>query len=294
MVDVKSIEIREARIEDISQLLDLLNSQYNNKFNQEYFEWQYFNSSNDNKMFCAEMGARIVGMFGVLKKELNNGLIGLQASDMLLTENYRGHNIFSKLADYAFDSFKEKDFLFVIPNLNGKNAIEKNSKWETLFKINEWQLNINEFRFLPSWDKPNSSAAVYSFNYPESTLDWRFNQNPLYNYKRIDLASEKFSYVKRYEDPVTRRSYIDIVFFSDDNIQFEELVGLIKGLTKTEKKEVILSTWALPGTNLAKHLPNLGFTEISKERYFCLYSYSDKNLSNSGSWNIYQADTEFY
>lgn len=290
------ISIRDAKSEDAPAILNLLNHQYNNKFNQEYICWQYFGNE-DNKLSCLVNGDEIIGMFGVLKKELTNGLIGLQASDMLIKEGYRGYGIFNKLADYAFHRYPKKDFLFVLPNLNGRNAIEKKLKWDTLFRIDEWQLTTNEFECnsTVSGENRNPKSAL-SFKYSELTLKWRFELNPLYVYKKIYLTPDEFAYIKNYKDPLNNKHYVDIVYFSSDNIQFSDLGKLIREIKRSNTAEINITTWALPGTVLSNILREMGFQAIKRERYFCISVCNELEIINNETqfWNLYQSDTEFY
>lgn len=296
MVKIDSdIYIRDAKSGDAPALLKLLNQQYYNKFNLEYIHWQYFDNEN-NKLSCLVNGDEIIGMFGVLKKDLTNGLIGLQASDMLIQEGYRGHGIFKNLADYAFQRYSKKDFLFVLPNLNGKNAVEKKLNWKTLFRIDEWQLTGKNFKIdSPEFENGNSKSGI-SFKYSESTIKWRFFDNPLYTYKKIDLAHDEFVFIKNYEDLLNNKLYVDIVFFSSDNIQFSDLGKLITEIKRSNSAEINITTWALPGTVLSNTLQEMGFQAIRRERYFCISVCNELEIINNETqfWNLYQSDTEFY
>jgi len=132
---------------------------------------------------------------------------------MLVEKAYRKQALFRQIAEYAFNCFEKKDFLFVLPNFAGKSAVERNLNWKTLFKINEWQLDSNDFhkeKFIKTSTEENS---FFSFKYAAGTLAWRFNQNPLYDYKKRVFSSGEYAYIKKYEDTLNKKSYIDIVFF---------------------------------------------------------------------------------
>jgi len=295
MVIKQKTVIRQATREDVPQLTRLLNLQYRNKFNEEYIYWQYFNSVNENTIFCLEVDGTIGGMFGVLPKMLSNGMIGLQAADMLISKEFRGKGLFSEIASSAFSFFSNKDFCFVLPNLKGKTAVEKSLEWDTVCKINEWQLDLTQYKNVSAGGKePAYSGRLLRFQYSDETFQWRF-QNPLYKYDKRLFQDNNYAYVKTFFDALNEQEFLDIVYTSSDSISISTLTAFLSELQHHDK-HVVLSSWAMPGTNMAKNLSRLGFAEIERERYLCISGEEIivNQLKDPQRWDLLQSDTEFY
>jgi len=287
---------RTAKLNDIPQLLKLMNDQYARKKNENYFLWQYFNSIYPTVVICAEFEEKIIGMFGLQKRRLKNGLIGGQAIDMLIHPKYRNQGIFFKLGKIAFSFFDDLDFLFVLPNLNGKNAILKNFDFNDLLTIN------NLILFAANYNKTNIQldnnliTNIYEFDYTKQIQQWRFTNHPDYEYTKIKINEANHAFVKIFIDPVTYRKYGDIVYFeSYESFALHKLI--LKCCDSLFAENVsIITTWSLPDTSSTSILNEIGFTEMAQERYFCLkpIKSSAYELSNNNKWSIFQSDVEFF
>ena len=132
---IDPIVYRIAEESDIPQLVNLINSQYSRKKAAEYFRWQYFDSFYPSVVMCAFMEESVIGMFGLQKRKLSDGVNAGQAIDLLVDPAWRGKGVFAELGVHASGSFKDLDLLCVFPNLNGKNACEKSLHWKTIGKI---------------------------------------------------------------------------------------------------------------------------------------------------------------
>jgi len=54
----------------------------------------------------------------------------------------------------------------VLPNFAGKSAVERNLNWKTLFKINEWQLDSNDFHKRNSSKRQLKKILFFLLNMP--------------------------------------------------------------------------------------------------------------------------------
>jgi GNAT superfamily N-acetyltransferase len=289
----KFINIRNGTKDDIYQLVDLMNSQYSRKKNGEYFKWQFFNSPYNPVLIIAEIDKKIIGMFGLQKRKLNNGNLFGQAIDMLVSPEYRGKGIFNKMVNYALNQFTKLDAICVFPNLNGKNAVMKLG-WKNIAKINDMFLKdqISEQRR----DIEYQRSALIEFDFNESIKKWRFNNHPEHKYFYRVIDKNNFAVTKIFRDPITNCKYGDIVFIKyNDKSLLKNIYRRSVSFLYSKEAESI-TTWALPHTYEYKILIQLGFKQKIRERYFCLKVFNPKfnNLYNVNNWRLFQADAEIY
>lgn len=290
------MQFRTATPDDIPQLVELMNNQYARKKNEKYFFWQYFNSAYPTILYCAEVENKIIGMFGLQKRRLNNGLVCGQAIDMIIRSEYRGQGIFYKLAMAAFNYFDDFDFLFVLPNLNGKNAILKNLEFKNLASINNLVLNTGNY------NKTNFEICTHAinntckFDYTEKIFDWRFTNHPDYQYTRIKIDEMNYAFIKVFFDPITKNKYGDIVYFeSTETAELHKLI--VKCCDNLFSENIsLITTWSLPNDISHAVLKKIGFKDVIQERYFCLKTLKTDlcDINNINNWIIYQSDAEIY
>ena len=136
----ESLLFRPAKISDIEQLVNLMNSQYARKKNQDYFVWQYFQSYYPTTLMCAVNNDKVIAMLGMQQRILINGAKIAQLIDILVDKEWRGRGIFKQLAQKAIQDFNEVDLLCSFCNQNGKLACEKQMNFTTLAKIDQMSL----------------------------------------------------------------------------------------------------------------------------------------------------------
>lgn len=140
------MEIRLATRADISNLVILQNVQYARKQTPEYFEWQFFSSYYPTICVAAWDNSRLVGMFGVQKRILTDGIICGHLIDLLIDAKYRGQGIFSRLCDYATTCFPDLQALTVLANLSGKNACVKSLGMTNITKLDDLIVTPNSIQ----------------------------------------------------------------------------------------------------------------------------------------------------
>lgn len=297
-----SIHFRRAEKIDIPQLVALFNSQYVRKKGESYFLWQYFNSYYPTVLFCAFENGKLIGIFGLQKRLLNNGAKAGQAIDMLVSPEFRGKGIFKQLADHAVQCFQDVDLLCVFPNLNGKNAVEKSLGWETAGKIDsmcvkpQLIIDVSEGHCEPWGCERNQSLC--RFVYDEGIRKWRFGEHPDYTYHYISINKEAHAVTKIFTDPYDGRRFGDIVEFVCDLWNKSLLTDLFTKTCHYLKNQDVegITTWALPHTPLHGVVKKLGFSELIQERYFCIKVLNPqyKYLTDFSCWHLVQADSEIY
>jgi hypothetical protein len=298
---LKTINFRKATEEDIPQLVDLMNSEYSRKKNESYFLWQYFDSYYPTILMCAFDNRKLVGMFGLQKRMLENGINVGQAIDLLIAHDWRGKGIFNILGDKATNYFSDIDIFCVLPNLNGKIAVKKNFGWRTLAKVNSMYLYNEKTKDQEEFIKENNACKEREYNkfkYNTESRAWRFDNHPNYNYSYISIGTGELAITKVYQDPITGQKYGDIVDFECNLFDKKNLRELFLKASSHLKHQKIrgITTWALPYTPLRSAVESLGFTEVPQERYFCIKVLKPEyeNLYDLSKWHLVQADAEIY
>jgi len=291
------ITFKIASESDIPQMVDLMNSEYLRKKNESYFLWQYFKSVYPTISMCAFKDEKLVGMFGLQKRMLNNGAVVGQAIDLIVANEWRGRGIFKRLYEKVLSYFDSLDVLCVFPNLNGKNACEKGLGWLTVGRINSMCISKKpQEAGRISVTPPNHKLCRFEYN--TRIRQWRFRQHPEYEYSYIHHPSQNLVITKVFVDPINKTRIGDIVDFEcdlDNPLKLSEI--FVDGCLHLIKQEVeYITTWALPHTQLYGVLKSLGFTEMPQERYFCVKILNKRYecLNDIPNWHLVQADAEIY
>jgi hypothetical protein len=297
--NMADINIKPVTKNEIDQAVTLMNSQYARQKTPQYFRWQYFESYFPAVLMGAFADDSLVGMFGLQKKKLNNGLCIGQLIDLLIAPDWRKKGLFNQLADKAYGFYNDIEIFCVLPNLNGKNACEKSLGFKTIAKIDSLVLKDQGLNNDNSSDKSTGDAkqsSLIAFEKNDEYRKWRFDKNPEYKYDRVTGSCGAFSITKIFKDPVTGDQYGDIVEYESENtgLLSELFHKTTEELFKTDIKNI--TTWALPHTEIFQILKNMGFVESSQERYFCIKIFNEslEKLDNINNWHLTQSDAELY
>lgn len=289
---MQEYSIREGLINDIPYLIDLMFAQYEPQKGTGYFLWQFFHNPLNTILVVTESKGKIVGLFGLQQRTLKNGIKVGQAIDMLLNSNYRGLGIFKEMIEFACGKADNPDILFVLPNLNGKNAVEKLG-WQTVGKIDDmvWNPKLSyDIELDTTKTKPTNT-----FFYSEEILKWRFDNHPENKYERISLTSDTFAFVKTFHDKVNNAIIGDLVYLECLDNDFRRLISLV--LDNFQSKRVnSISCWALKGSKKYNSLLEMGFRILHRERYLCIKQLHpiNEDIFEMISWDLHKADAEFY
>lgn len=298
--EMRNVIIRPANQCDIPQLVALMNSEYTRKKTKQYFIWQFFESVYPTVLMTASVGNRIIGMFGLQKRMLNNGTVVGQVIDMLIDKKWRGKGLFSMIANKALEFFDDLDLLVVLPNRNGKFAVQKSLGWKCISKIDTLSLEANKIKggIYIKYSDNSEYNDLYSFEYNTEILQWRFDKHPLFDYNYTSIDNGDFSVTKVFEDPVSKKRIGDIVYLRSDGNNLLYIDNLLRKTIQALVRESIdsVTTWALPHTSLYQVARSIGFKEVPQERYYCIKTLSSElsHLENIDNWHLIQADAEIY
>lgn len=299
MVKTDNIIYRPAEESDVDQMAELMNKQYSRKKDKNYFIWQYLRSPIPSISFCAFYKDSLIGISGIQKKKLENGLNLGHAIDSIVLPEWRGKGVFQKLCNNALNYFTNLDGLYAFTNLPGTNAYIKHFNWRKVYKISSYLLTINNLNKNIDCSNYNSFYTTkYKFRYDDSYRDWRFFHNPEYVYHYIYITEQVFSVVKLFTDPSTQRIYGDIVDFHYEGCNAAQIADLIS-LSCDKLFQLgceVITTWSLPSMLLTAILKKMGFFMDFQERYFIMNVLNEnvKDMYDINNWHIVQADAELY
>lgn len=299
--EIQNVIIKPANQSDIPQLVALMNSEYARKKTEQYFIWQFFESVYPTVLMTASVGNRIIGMFGLQKRILNNKAVSGQAIDILIDKKWRGKGLFSILANKAIEFFDDLDLLCVFPNQNGKVAVKNSLGWKCLAKIDNLSLDLIGYKY-NSDNKFNhlikSGSDLSYFVYNSEIISWRFDNHPEYNYTFINQNNGNYAFTKVFTDPLSKKKIGDIVYIYTDGKDITILENLINKTIESFQRHgiTLITTWGLPHTNLYQVAMTIGFKIIPQKRYFCVKILDPQFscLNNIEYWHLVQADTEIY
>jgi len=292
------IVIREAERRDGAHFVALFNSYYKRKTSLGYFQWQFFDTPYEGKLFTAFHDNKLVGYLGVKIYPLSGNILTGFVIDLLIDEPYRKRGITYLLGAEILDYCKAKGAAVItaLPNPYG-NAALKSLGWKSIAKIDT--LVNDDLSSISLAGKENTLVnddSLTRFIKDHQYRNWRYDNHPAYKYETIMLDEHNYAITKLFTDPVNGNVFGDIVEISSNDGQNQQVL-LSKILDQMKALHVrILTTWALPHTPLYSFLADHGFKTMPQERYFCVKLIDNKleKLLHINNWNLEQCDAEIY
>jgi len=299
----------------IHELELLFEQSFGRKIHPKYLEWRYSKHGKPIFFSVEYQEEKIVASYSVFPIDIavDNDLFTSAISMTTMTHpNWRGQNLFPKLATEMYNHLKDKNFLAVwgFPNTNSHLTFKRKLSWLDIHEIPTLVLNLKNLNFRSFIsDSCVSTDHDFSLTYPPAPRDgflrvnrtkeyliWRYLENPVNEYHNYVLAydGKVSSYVitKQYQDGV---DLVDIQCV-DVNEAYILLTHIIK-LSLTQKLNH-LSCWASVHHNVHGVLERLGFQNSSPITYFggLLLSQTKLNFDfyDYRNWYIQMGDSDVY
>jgi len=292
--------LRPATALDASQFVELMNSQYARKKDTRYFDWQYIHPCDPTILMCAFEAGKLCGMFGLKKRELNNGVVVGQVIDMLIVPTWRKKGLFRALAEEAVQQMEQElDIVCVLANAVGNYAVQKSLGYQHIGTIKTHLLKTSEYISGTSIEEDilNEGKDNVRFVKSQEYNRWRFDENPCYSYETI-CVKEATAWVKIFADPVTSIKYGDIVDIESSKTSATSLRGVLCAACDYLKLQNVkgITVWAMVGSLLREMAESIGFQESDQERYFCAKVLNPKceYLIEFHNWRLVEADSEVF
>lgn len=299
------IIVRPGLINDGNQFVFLFNKYYTRKTSIAYYKWQFFASISDSAVFMAFHNDNLIGYVGIKVQSLSNGLVSGFVIDLLVDEAYRKRGVLYLLNEMLL-SFCNKNKISVLtslPNAVG-NAALKSLGWKSITKIDNLVLNTTsngtyDYRkglYYATEEVKSNLPNVFNFVYNEAWYQWRFADNPNYDYSVIRGSDKEFSVVKSFTTMQGKLIGDIVLFMTNPGMSVSEALfrNIIDYFCKLGVDEIV--TWALPHTQLYEKLSNKGFRSEPQQRFFCVYALQEKaaTLYDIRCWEIMPCDAEIF
>ncbi len=304
------IVIREANPGDLPAMVSMLERMYTRQKLKEFLTWQCFENINPSVLMCAFSEDELVGMFGVQRRALTNGLVAGQASWLNVAPGYQSKGVFSTLGSVAIDRFGRSDFLCVFANSTAKSACEKSFGFQTVGALRTMTLDaamvtqaapgarvrpVDEQSFS---EEERGGYHAFVFASPPVYRTWRYVRSPVNAYALVQLETGEFAVVKRFQAPGAGTCTGDIVDFQcplDDAGKLERLFLTASAQLKAMGCAAI-TTWAVPESCLYDVIREIGFREGPVATYFQVKALTaqSETLYDFKAWHLRQADATNY
>lgn len=309
----KHIHFRQVVQSDYAQVSDLTNSLYKIQRPEKYLYYHWNNNVVPSYLIGAFDNNTLIGVFGIQKKKMSNGLICGYLTNLNICKEWQGYGIFRKLGELAVSHYEDIDFLCVIANKRAKNAVEKSFGFKTVMNIKMLLLDnteceslngSNEYVYEPvtqDYSFPTSrkhSPEKIAFVYDQLYRRWRYGEHPIYKYSVVKNLSGDFSVVKIFIDSEKRKCIGDIVDIECENHRQHASSLIMASLTALNKHFKIdtFATFSVPKSDLFEILKKIGFHSSEYEVYFQIKTLKSglDYLYFNDNWQLKQADLTNY
>ena len=300
--------IREAKKTDINGIKIFLDKLYEYKFNNLYYDWQLFNNPNTLKIYLCSDNKKIVGLFGLQLRTINNKIKCGQISWINIHQNYRGQGIFDKLYKSIIPYTSKLDILFIFANKSAIIPCEKIIGLKFIGELDRLLINpevaedkncnYNLDRIVELNKYPNlyKGEAHYSFDQDQKYFTWRYKDNPVNNYYLVSTAMNRYSIIKTLD--IDNKIIGDIVDYNCSNdamLHYKKLIkSTIHALSSLDAKTII--TWGISSSKYRESLIECGFIPTKHASYFGIKVLNSKYdyLYKFDNWNLVMSDATNY
>ncbi|TAN45990.1 MAG: hypothetical protein EPN22_00550 [Nitrospirae bacterium] len=294
---------------DLGAVVSLIGPLYKIRRPPEFFSWQLFDNVHPTIFWGAFDGEELAGIFGIQKRVLTNGLIAGQMTGVNIGAGWRGKGLLKGMGDKAIGSFNDLDMVFIFSNEKAVEPCKAAFGLVYTAPIAALELSVHakvrSIGLSSEWIDHGTLFPLKSLSHGQRTAflcgrdfrNWRYSQSPYHRYQKLSLDEYRFAVVKMFHPPEGGAGVGDIVDLEcppDDRHGLADLLhGACSGLIKDGAK--VITTWALPGTELAEECASIGFT-IGAKTQFGLRSMRelDGNPYSLDYWYFRQADATNY
>lgn len=295
----EGVEIRAATRADAKGFTDFINAHYKRQKTEAYFHWQFFDAPHPAFLAVAYDGGALVGCFGVMVRALESEHPCGFLLDLLVADSHRSRALHIVLAERVREFTDHHGAVAVtsLSNPTGRKAISDMNGWKVAGVVRTLVRKPGQVGDEPSASDTAGHIAprIEAFARPAGYCEWRFEKNSLYPYHQHRHSGGAYAATKSFTDPVTGKSYFDIVDYSaPDNAALDSLVREIVGGGRHEGGE--FTAWALPTTPAYQVFKRHGFAESSQERFFCIGDVKEgfAHLTDIANWHLVEADSEVF
>lgn len=304
----EKLAIRQMQPDDLPKLYSMVRPMYASERSREFLDWQCFRNIHPVTAMAAFSSGRMVGLFGIQKRYLNNGLCCGQGSWINIAPQWQGKGLFRELGERAMGSMPGVDVLCVIANATARGPLQTALGFRTIGAIDTLTLstaNVTQPRDLrrsridstTEFSSAPDRQAKIMFCSSQEYRRWRYGESPANTYWKIERNATRYAVVKLFAN-ATGRNMGDIVDIECPAAEEEDLKEIVLGATHHLKEigAANVTLWALPGTTLRVVADNIGFKTDGRIAHFCVkvMKAGDDRLNDLSQWHIRQGDATNY
>lgn len=283
-----SIEISEAKFEDIPDLVSCINTgvHFPPYWTASELKWWFFEYPFPLILYRAIHKEETVGTFAVFKRELTNNINCGVLMGLVIKNEWKGKGLFKMLGEKAMKHFNDIDLFVCFPNIIGAKALEKNFNFKTITRVetlilDENDINkkqaesfsiekINSITTFKNYKKNQDKYLMFKNN--EIFRDWRYRQNPHFSFYIITDQRKNFSIVKMFDDKDRGKKFGDIIDFEMEYVDkksfFDLMIITCSALNKFNIDAITIK--AIPNNLTYEVAKEIGFKESNSNHYFCV------------------------
>jgi GNAT superfamily N-acetyltransferase len=298
---------------------------YSRKVNEDYYQWQFFQTPFPSQLlFACAAQDEVIGCYGCHVVPALCGTLDdpkrlniAWTLDMMVTPDWQGKGVFKQSASAAQEWAEQHApaALCVMANPRGQAALIHGLAWRPIAVFNDYvcstkaaRATSDEITLVPvdkfgdEIDRLNGAGQLMRTNRSADFLNWRFLRNRQYRYTAFSVrsGSNNIGYVstKVFVDPISGQSFGDIVDLQWGS-DFADALPTILQLTLSYFRTLGVddaSTWLQTNTALDRAGRSVGFVETQRQRFFACkvldpcYDW----LHQSDRWFISMGDAEIY
>ncbi len=295
----------------LNSMVDLYNMTFNDKVNEDYFNWRYMENPFEDTLLMAVAidEGKVVSSYSACPYYLSKEDKVIKSALILHTmthPNYKGKGLFPKLGKLLYDflSNNQYEIIWGFPNKIIHAARINKLGWSDIYEYPTMTLSLNDvivssssinidanFECELDFETSSKIRVIKSKEY----IKWRYKNHPLTKYRIAKKVSNNqitsFAIMKEYQDKI---NIVDYNFSSYK--EFEEVLSTI---IYTAVKEGFneITTWANLNTKEKLYFERLEFKNTTPITYFSgllLQEKSNDITLNSNDWHIYMGDDNVY
>lgn len=312
------MEIKILDKEEFSDLIpsyvELNNKIFNQKVNEDYFQWRYLNNPNEDLLVCVAIDqGKVVANYAatgfLLINNNENQLKSAQSLNTMTDPDYQGQGLFMKTASTLYDEMKKRnyDLTWGFPN-NLSHWIFKNKLlWKDVYEFPTLSLRVTdrnpvENKKLNTVNYSNVYKLLFSKYFMENHyqidknnqyLKWRYLDNPInkyhFFYHNIQTNNGTYDYIvlKEYDNKLN----IVELEAEDKNvlkllIDFSINFAINKGLE-------YVTIWSSINSNVYSFVESYGFW-LDLPIFHLSTRFFNESKEDSFNWNVSQGDDNIF
>ena len=310
---------------DAVRVTDLYNSIYSRRVDARHYAWRYFPAHGRACVLLAQKENMLAGAYGYrINRVASPGgdISAALGTDMMVGEPFRATGLVFARLNLEAERAARADgasLFYLFPNQRGAAAWLASEGWSlvrmlrtfdrsTAIEPYEGDIGFHRIDRFGAWVDPLTDrfrslyVALALVRRDAEYLNWRFVDNPTYDYDmfdvRVDGESAGYLVLKIFRDAVSGNAFgdiVDLIWTRDDPALLEAMLRYALGHFAAQSVRSA-SIWLETNTLLDSVGSALGFRAGGMERAFCCRAFDKQGerLLEPEGWYLTLSDSEIY